>query len=119
AARHGAPLPGARPEAPVAPAPSKPERTPLLTRAKQAIAAAHAPAPAAAAAAQPITERAEIHEVPRVEAPLRDISVAPERSARPEPQQPYEVAAQPAPRVEPAPIQSLLERAGQDSARMR
>jgi flagellar biosynthesis protein FlhF len=119
AARHGAPLPGARPEAPIAATPSKPERTPLLTRAKQAIAAAHAPAPAAPAAAQPITERTEIHEVPRAEAPLRDISVAPERSARPEPQQPYEVATQPAPRVEPAPIQSMLERAAQDSARMR
>jgi flagellar biosynthesis protein FlhF len=119
AARHGAPLPGARLEAPIAATPSKPERTPLLTRAKQAIAAAHAPAPAAPAAAQPITERTEIHEVPRAEAPLRDISVAPERSARPEPQQPYEVATQPAPRVEPAPIQSMLERAAQDSARMR
>ena len=119
AARHGAPLPGARPDAPIAATPSKPERTPLLTRAKQAIAAAHAPAPAAPAAAQPITERTEIHEVPRAEAPLRDISVAPERSARPEPQQPYEVATQPAPRVEPAPIQSMLERAAQDSARMR
>ena len=122
AARHGAPLPGVRAETPmVAPAPAKPERTPLLTRAKQAIAAAHAPA-SVAAIAQPATTapaHAEIHEAPRVEAPLRDISVAQERAGRPEPQQPYEVVTPSAARVEPAPIQSMLERAAQDSARMR
>jgi flagellar biosynthesis protein FlhF len=119
AARHGAPLPGARPEAPVVVStPPKSERTPLLTRAKQAIAAAHAPAaPTQHATTAPA--RAQIEDAPRVEASLRDISVAQERSARPEPQQPYEVAAQPTPRVEPAPIQSMLERAAQDSARMR
>ena len=127
AARHGAPLPGIRPETPVvAPAPPKPERTPLLTRAKQAIAAAHAPAavapgiPQAPQVAAPA--RIESRDAPRTDAPLRDISVAQERAARPEPQQPYETAAQPvppAPRVEPAPIQSMLERAAQDSARMR
>jgi flagellar biosynthesis protein FlhF len=120
AARHGAPLPGIRAEAPmVAPAPAKPERTPLLTRAKQAIAAAHAPA---APAAQPVaTAQApvEVGDAPRADAPLRDISVARERASRPEPQQPYETIAQSAPRVEPAPIQSMLERAAQDSARMR
>ena len=127
AARHGAPLPGTRPEAPVvAPAPPRPERTPLLTRAKQAIAAAHAPAPAApvaqqatAASARTETARTDIEDAPRVDAPLRDISVARERASRPEPQQPYESIAQPPPRVEPAPIQSMLERAAQDSARMR
>ena len=120
AARHGAPLPGARSEMPAAIAASpKPERTPLLTRAKQAIAAAHAPAPAAAVAQPVALERAENHEAPRAEAPLRDISVAPERGVRPDPQQPYEVATQTAQRVEPAPIQSMLERAAQDSARMR
>lgn len=127
AARHGAPLPGARPEAPVvASAPPKPERTPLLTRAKQAIAAAHAPAPVAPvaqpAAMAPVTTiltSTDIEDAPRVDAPLRDISVAQERASRPEPQQPYESAAKPAPRVEPAPIQSMLERAAQDSARMR
>jgi flagellar biosynthesis protein FlhF len=120
AARHGAPLPGIRAETPmVASAPAKPERTPLLTRAKQAIAAAHAPA---APAAQPVaTAQApvEVGDAPRVDAPLRDISVARERASRPEPQQPYETIAQSAPRVEPAPIQSMLERAAQDSARMR
>ena len=127
AARHGAPLPGTRPEAPVvAPAPPRPERTPLLTRAKQAIAAAHAPAPAApvaqqatAASARTETARTDIEDAPRVDAPLRDISVARERASRPEPQQPYESIAQPPTRVEPAPIQSMLERAAQDSARMR
>jgi flagellar biosynthesis protein FlhF len=124
AARHGAPLPGARPESPAAaPAPSKPERTPLLTRAKQAIAAAHAPAPAAPVAQQ--TPATEGQDVARADTPLRDISVAQERAPRPSPQQPYETVAQsappapPTPRVEPAPIQSMLERAAQDSARMR
>jgi flagellar biosynthesis protein FlhF len=122
AARHGAPLPGARPEAPVAvSAPPKPERTPLLTRAKQAIAAAHAPAAPVTHQTTTAPAHAEIDDAPRAQPPLRDISVAQERAARPEPQQPYESAApaQPAPRVEPAPIQSMLERAAQDSARMR
>ena len=127
AARHGAPLPGTRAEAPMAaPAPPKPERTPLLTRAKQAIAAAHAPATAASGnqhtQQMAAPARIESPETLRVDAPLRDISVAPERNARPDPQQPYETAAQAAPpaqRVEPAPIQSMLERAAQDSARMR
>ena len=134
AARHGAPLPGTRSEAPAAiPTPPKPERTPLLTRAKQAIAAAHAPAPAASSIQQTpqmaVPARIESAEASRADAPLRDISVAPERAVRPDPQQPYETAAQaaqaaqaapsPASRVEPAPIQSMLERAAQDSARMR
>ena len=118
AARHGAPLPGARPEAPIAPTPPKPERTPLLARAKQAIAAAHAPAPTIQQATTG-PARNEIDDAPRAHPPLRDISVAQERASRPEPEQPYESIAQPLPRVEPAPIQSMLERAAQDSARMR
>ncbi|HEY9130599.1 MAG TPA: flagellar biosynthesis protein FlhF [Dyella sp.] len=98
AARHGMPLPSAKPEAPVSTTTAKPERTPLLTRAKQAMAGTTHAAPVAAPSAPPVEQ-----------APVR--AVEPAREALPPPP--------PVTRVEPAPIQSMLERAAQDSARMR
>ncbi|HEX7817072.1 flagellar biosynthesis protein FlhF [Dyella sp.] len=144
AARHGMPMPEASTAMPVAPPAARPERTPLLTRAKQAMAAAtHAAAPASTAApvqasapeprppvAAPVVTRQPDATPPAaqmtapVAAPSAPPVIEPMVLAMPpirETLPPQASALQPPQpaRVEPAPIQSMLERAAKDNARMR
>ena len=127
AARHGAPLPGSAREATpvVAPEPAaapKPERTPLLARAKQAMAGTLASSAAAPTRIAPVVEAAaEPMPVPVAVEPAVTTSpeVAPMASVTPLPQARAEQPAR-MPRLEDAvPIQSMLARAAEDSARMR